>query len=329
MRLLAVDDDPIILELLEHFAETIPDHSLVATASAAEALELMTNAAEPFDCFLLDIQMPETSGIDLCRILRGMKTYSRTPVLMLTAMSDKIYIDDAFNAGATDYITKPFELSSLRGRLSLVERIAAEQPDFSGKIFASNVVKPTSERDELNLRGIALQMPLPIADVDGVIEHHAMENYLSQLSSKSLFGSVVLGFAIREVAALHADNSAYDFGCVITDVSEAISDCLLPAQRMVSYAGNGVFLGVVEGATHIDLERLIDQINRYIGAMELCNSDGLPHEVKLSIGEQGCLVWRKGKAALEAMQEASESARKAARIPVLTSDPALPTARIA
>ncbi|MCV2894237.1 response regulator [Lentibacter sp. XHP0401] len=309
MHILAVDDDPIILEILSAFVETMDDHEIVTAESVADALNIIEHQEKHFDCFLLDIQMPGTDGIEFCGILREMNAYLRTPIIMLTAMSEKSYIDKAFNAGATDYITKPFELNGLKGRLSLVEKIAIEARNTSSKLTNAS---PLRRNRDLVQQELNLHSPIPIFDVDGVIENHAMENYVTKLSRSELCGSVVIGFTIRHAADLFCNLSDFDFSCVITDVSEAISDCLLPAQRLVSYAGNGTYVAVVEGVTHIDLERLVNQMNRCIHAMELCTSDGMSLDVRICAGRPNRLVWRKGTAAVEALREAHISAEDAA-----------------
>lgn len=308
MYILAVDDDPIILEILQTFIGSMDEHELVTAESVSEALDILDDQTRRFDCFLLDIQMPDTDGIEFCSMLRTKKMYKRTPILMLTAMSEKGYIDNAFNAGATDYITKPFELSSLKGRLGLVEQIAIDTS--TGDDDYSDLDQIFDNLDSVQ-EPFKLHDPIPVVDVDGVIENYAMENYVTQLSRKELSGSVVLGFSIRYVADLFTHLSAFDFSCVITDVSEAISDSLLPAQRLVSYAGNGTFIAVVEGVGHIDLERLVDQMNRYIDAMELSTSDGIGLNVRLCAGRPNRLVWRKGTAAVEALRETHISAEEA------------------
>ncbi|WP_281981033.1 response regulator [Thalassorhabdomicrobium marinisediminis] len=312
MHILAVDDDPIILDLLTHFIEDMPEHTVTTALSVTDALGLMVKPEQPFDCFLLDIVMPGTDGIELCKILRGTDRYRATPILMLTAMADKGHIDSAFAAGASDYITKPFELNSLKGRLSLVEQIAREQREPTSQTYATQALLGMSPDDLADEMTIDLHQPLPIYDVEGVIENSAMENYVTQLSRKSLCGSVVMAFTIRHIADLHACLSPYDFTCVVTDVSEAIADCLLPTHRLVSYAGNGTFVCVVEGAAQIDMERLVDHINLYINAMELSASDGTALNIRVCAGRPARLIWRKGDSAIDALHQAHISAEEAA-----------------
>tara|TARA_R110002094_G_scaffold216106_1_gene186919 strand:+ start:188 stop:1177 length:990 start_codon:yes stop_codon:yes gene_type:complete len=310
MKILAVDDDPIILELLQHFVSAMTDHEIVTAECVTDALVVLGQQDRPFDCFLLDIQMPGTDGIEFCKILRDTEGYQRTPILMLTAMSEKDHIDSAFHAGATDYITKPFEVNGLKGRLGLVEQIAMGARNKTGKIFAVNAVRQGSEQIPMEQMEVPLFLPFTIGEVDGVIENQAMENYVTQLSRRSLCGSVVMAFTIREVADLHDLLTPYDFTCAITDVSEAISDCLLPTQRLVSYSGNGTYVCVVEGAKSINIDRLVDQINLHIGAMGLSQSDGSALNIRVCAGRPSRLVWRKGEEAVKALRQAHISAEE-------------------
>jgi CheY-like chemotaxis protein len=312
MLILAVDDDPMIPGVLQYYVDSLTGHKLVTAEGVVEALEVLKHETRRFDCFLVDIQMPDINGIEFCKALRQNNVYQRTPILMLTAMSEQSDLDSAFSAGATDYITKPFEANNLKGRLRLVEQISA---DAQSKTVDRPTAGTTGDRRRQDQQIIDLHQPLPIYDVDGVIENHAMDNYVTQLSRKSLCGSVVLGFTVCHVTDLFFNLSAYDFSCVITDVAKAIAGCLLPPQRLVSYAGNGTFVCVIEGATTINVDRLVDQMNIYIRSMELSTSDGTTLEVRICAGQPSRLVWRKGGAAVGALREAQISSEQAAAQP--------------
>ena len=125
MRILAVDDDPYILELLPMIAARagLAD---VTTASCGElALEAMVNDKPGFECLLFDINMPKMDGIELCARARQLPAYRRMPIIMLTAMSEKDYIVAAFKAGATDYATKPFDIVELGARLRIAQELVS------------------------------------------------------------------------------------------------------------------------------------------------------------------------------------------------------------
>jgi CheY-like chemotaxis protein len=308
VHLLAVDDDPSILELLEACILSVGDHTVETATSVTNALELISRAdAKPFDCFLIDIQMPETDGLELCQILRDRPEYRKTPILMLTAMSDKSYIDRAFLAGASDYITKPFELGDLRGRIGLMESLMVDRGTKAGVPALPNIQTPDDAEP------LPLHEPFHIEDVDGMIDYMALENYILLLSRKKLFESSVFAVSIRGVEDLHEMTSRFEFECLITDVSECISMSLEGHQFLMSYAGNGVFVCIVEEGWHPEPHKLTDQVNLNIQKMSLSFNDGRPMDARVSVGQVIRLVWKTGERALEAVGDAYDSAESESR----------------
>ena len=309
MRILAVDDDPIILELLTELLASFGQHDVQTALSAAEALQIVGNRdTAPFDCFLLDIQMPEMDGVQLCARLRETTLYARTPILMITAMSDKRYIDTAFSAGATDYVTKPFEIAEVRHRIKTAEARVNGDGAVTKKIFAVSRGADGAE----GATKVSLNEPVTIMDVDGVIDYFAFENYITQLSRGSLFGSTVFAFSIRNIETLYRESTAFGFECLITDTSEAISDCLKPHQFLIAYAGNGTFVCVAEGGYRPDLDRLTDAINLQIHNMDLYFCDGRKLDFRVCAGQPFRLIWRAGNNAIDAVIQAHASAEEEA-----------------
>lgn len=306
MRILAVDDDPIILELIQEMLAVFGSYDVETAASASQALARVVDPVLPrIDCFLLDIQMPRMDGIELCRALRAMDNMERVPILMITAMSDKAHIDRAFHAGATDYVTKPFDMADLQRRLSSANSAHIDENGRPRRVFA--VTRPIFLEEQETEKAL-LQEPVTILDVDGVISQTALENYVSQLSRSALFGSTVFGFSIRRIAELYHKSTAFGFECLITDTSEAISDSLKPHQFLVAYGGGGTFVCVTEGGYKPNLNRLTDAINLRLHEMDLhfCNGEKL--DFRVSAGKPIRLIWRNGKGVLDAISQAFESA---------------------
>jgi len=308
VHLLVVDDEPAILELVEHLVRFIGEHTVSTASCAVDALDVLAQPdAEPIDCFLLDIQMPGTDGIELCKILRDRPDHKQTPILMLTAMSEKAYIDQAFSAGATDYITKPFEIDDLRGRIRLVEEIVAsrkmqnEQPAL--------IDAGASETDA----PLALHEPFHVRKLDWVINYLSLENYVSLMARKKLFGSAVFAFSIRDIENLFHQISRYEYECLVVDVAEAITMCLSEHRHLMSYAGNGTFVCIVEDGWQPNSEALTDKVNLTIHNLGLYFNDGRPMPVKVSTGDVIRLVWKSGDSAIDALSAAHESAEKEAR----------------
>ncbi len=114
---LVVDDEPAIRESLER-ALALESY---AVALAADGEAALTRLAErPVDAVVLDLAMPGIDGIEVCRRLR--RAGDRTPVLILTArdaVADRV---DGLDAGADDYLVKPFALAELKARLRALLR---------------------------------------------------------------------------------------------------------------------------------------------------------------------------------------------------------------
>lgn len=309
MKILAVDDDPIILELLAHFIDTLTDHKVVLASCADEAIDVIqANARSPFDCFLLDIQMPGTDGITLAGKIRAMEPYTDTPILMLTAMSEKVYIDAAFTAGATDYVTKPFEMSELKARLSLVERAFDRRKASTGKIFATQAVSP--EYNKVT-PPINLHEPVAIYDVDNLIDFMALENYIQQLSRNDLFGSTAFAFTIRKIEEFHRTMSPFEFYSVLVDMGEIISDTLGGSQFLMAYAGNGTFICITESGWCPDTRALANSINLTAAKTELFDNQGQRIEPRVCAGEAIKLIWKTSASVMDAISAAHVSAESA------------------
>ncbi|MBV1863837.1 MAG: response regulator [Rhodobacteraceae bacterium] len=305
MKILSVDDDPIILELLTAVLASIGQTDVTTAESAMEALELIEKQDTPFDCFLLDIQMPKIDGIQLCKAVRLMPEYNRTPILMITAMSDKTYIDKAFVAGATDYVTKPFDVIELGARVRTAESLVNAWREKAAT--ADNLV---AQREYVGSeKAFELDEKFPIDDVEGVIDYVALENYVSQLSRGSLFGSSILAFSIVEINQLYRDTTAFDFEALITDVAEAVTICFDGNQSLVSYAGNGTFVCIIDSIDKAPTEILEQELRNTIASMDLCYSDGRSLVFTITAGDSIRLSFRSGQDVVKALSQAAKSAR--------------------
>ena len=132
MRLLVVDDDRAVRDALRR-ALTLAGYEVECAEGGGEAIELV--AEELPDAVVLDVGMPEIDGLEVCRRLRLLG--NRVPILMLTArveVSDRIA---GLDAGADDYLVKPFDVEELKARLrALLRRSQDEEQDPDELSFA-------------------------------------------------------------------------------------------------------------------------------------------------------------------------------------------------
>jgi two-component system KDP operon response regulator KdpE len=118
-RVLVVDDEPQILRALETTLR-VEGYEVETAATAQQALAQA--AMRPPDAVILDVVLPDGSGTDVCRELR---TWTRVPIVILSAVGDEREKVRALDAGADDYVTKPFGGEELLARLRAVMRRAA------------------------------------------------------------------------------------------------------------------------------------------------------------------------------------------------------------
>lgn len=130
-KVLAVDDAPEILELLAFHLRA--EHVTLLTAATFDEGLSVANAHLP-DLILLDVELPEHSGFDLCRRLKEDEATRDIPVIFLTGSSDVATKVHGFDLGAVDYVTKPFAVAELRARVRAALRMKRAQDMLREKV---------------------------------------------------------------------------------------------------------------------------------------------------------------------------------------------------
>lgn len=235
MKILAVDDDELIRELLLATLEAHGYTDVTLAESGEDALRKIASAGTPFDTFMFDIQMPGMDGIELTQRVRDMVDYRESPIVMITAMNQKDYIDRAFLAGATDYVTKPFDTTELVTRIRLADKLQKETRRAAA--VAAPGARSTPHKP-------AYGEPIAIEEIKGYVSNGVLQNYVMIMKDQKQFGIGAFAIRVPELERVHAGSSAEEFAYVVTDVAEVISDALVGTQAFVSYIGAGVFLCV-------------------------------------------------------------------------------------
>lgn len=117
-RILVVDDDPELLQLVKVLLERIQAETITAENAKAAAQILRTSPLP--DLVILDLMLPDVSGIEFLRQMRARAAFDGVPVLVLSALIDPLHIKEALEAGADRYLTKPYIANNL---LSVVQEI--------------------------------------------------------------------------------------------------------------------------------------------------------------------------------------------------------------
>ncbi len=225
VKILVVDDEPAVRSALDR-ALRLERYDVRLAGDGEQALTEL--ATEPADAIVLDVAMPGIDGLEVCRRLRA--AGDRTPVLMLTARES---IDDrvaGLDAGADDYLVKPFALRELQARLRALLR-RTDEPGPGGAVlrFGDLALDPAARevhrgerlveltRTEFELLSLFLEHPRQVLTRSQIFEHvwgydfgatsNALGVYMGYLRRKTESGGEPrllhtvrgVGYVLREV----------------------------------------------------------------------------------------------------------------------------------
>ena len=125
MRILLADDDDQLQRALR-ITFAARGYEIVAAHDGAEAIDLAANAHP--DLILLDLGMPKVDGID---VIRAVRAWSKVPILVLSGRTDSAEKVEALDAGADDYVTKPFAMDELLARIRARARMRARSSSMA------------------------------------------------------------------------------------------------------------------------------------------------------------------------------------------------------
>lgn len=148
MKILIADDSLVVRHRLASLLKEW-GHEVVETQDGAQTWKLLCSDSVP-PIAILDWIMPEPDGVELCKRIRETPALKQMYVLMLTGMSDPEHIVAGLDAGANDFIVKPFNEAELRARINVGVRMVELQRELSNRVL--EVERALAEITEL--RGI-------------------------------------------------------------------------------------------------------------------------------------------------------------------------------
>ncbi len=282
MNILAVDDDPLQLVVLSATLASAGLPPLRTATSAAAALEEISTAMVPFDLFLLDIQMPETDGIALCQQIRALRDYREVPVIMLTAVKERGYMERAFAAGAHDYVTKPFDKLELVTRIRIAHRVASARREAEQERTALD----TFREEVCDANGMTPDAPVTILGVPNVVDYIVLSNFMLEMPFLQTFSATAFAVQITGFTTIYhaiGKSGAYD---LLTNVARALSLPLTGRGFFVAYAGSGIFVCAAQGGGELSLEDLVQEVETEISEGAVVGAAGRRYPLALAWGRQ-------------------------------------------
>lgn len=138
MRILIAEDDDVSCRVLQ-LTLTAAGHDVVITKNGAEALSVLENENAP-QLAILDWMMPDIDGVEVCRRVRLLSSATPAYLILLTAKTNKANIVEGLEAGANDYITKPFDRQELRARVRVGETVVNLQQSLAARVEELEIV---------------------------------------------------------------------------------------------------------------------------------------------------------------------------------------------
>jgi two-component system cell cycle response regulator len=266
LQVLVVDDSSVYRKLITDTLYYQP-YSLLVAKSAGEALELFAKHAPPI--VLTDWMMPDLTGLELCQRIRNDSQSSYTYVILLTSMTEKDSVVKGLEAGADDYLTKPFDPGELQARLAVGSRIIRLHRQIEAK---NQQLEETSRID-------------PLTDLPN---HRAIQEW----ATWQLKGAAQHGFPVWVVLAdvdgfqkLNETHGREAGDAVLKDFAQIIRDNSRSSD-MCGRVSDDEFIFIL---THISKEDLPATIEKFRHSFEqhVCSLEGQSVSATASFGAVG------------------------------------------
>jgi len=200
--ILVVDDEPKNIQVVGPLLLK-QGHEVIAAGSGEEALAKLRTARP--DLILLDVMMPGMTGFELCRRLMAQPEWRDIPVIFLSAVTDKSFVIEALEAGAVDYVTKPFHSPELLSRVQVHLNLQNTRKRLAATIEERNYLLEVVAHDLKNPLGAVQFAATMLAESSGSLESrlNALVAAISDSTKRALeiVGSLLQTRQLEEVKA--------------------------------------------------------------------------------------------------------------------------------
>lgn len=261
---LIAEDDPIFRRILESWFKRW-DYRVTAVENGLEAWKILQNEDAPH-LAILDWMMPGIDGLELCRRIRSGNSASYRYVLLLTAKDDKQDVIAGLEAGADDYLTKPFDVDELRARVRAGKRIL----DLQAALIRA--------KDDLEFA--AAHDPLT-----GLWNRGAILDLLNKEVSRRRRTKDALGVVMADIDHFKKINDTYGHqtgDVVLEEVTRRLASSVRPYDSVGRYGGEE-FLIIFPGCNAAALVQAAERLRQCIADQAIQTNTG-PIPVTISLG---------------------------------------------
>lgn len=272
-RVVVADDSPVDLALLRSFLGKA-GYDVAAVENGTDALAMV--ASHRPDLVLLDVQMPDISGLEVCRRLRESAEFREIPVIFVSAGSDSKSILEGFDAGGVDFVTKPFRspevLARVRTHIDLY-RSRLEIINLNGQLLSANQeLERLSQTDSLT----------------GLANRACYEHGLDREWRRALREVVPLGLLMIDVDHFKAFNDTYGHPAgdvCLRSVAQAAQRTVHRPYDLVARYGGEEFVVLLPSTPREGCALVAQRIQADIAALNIAHSGSAAADfVTVSIG---------------------------------------------
>jgi diguanylate cyclase (GGDEF)-like protein len=268
MKILVVDDDPITLHMVVYRLRQW-GHEVISCTDGEAAWKVLVEGTEP-NVAILDWMMPGMNGPELCQKIRSKKDCPYVYVVLLTGKNNQEDLIAGLDAGADDYLTKPFHLGELEARLRAGKRIV----DLQNELIAA--------RETLRIQ--AMQDSLT-----QILNHGAILDALLSEINRSHREYQSLSLIMADLDGFKKVNDSYGHVMgdqVLIEVARRMRNCLRSYDAIGRYGGEE-FLIVLPNSDDAQALRLAERIR-----LAVCSEPFRFHNIELTVTvSQGITTW--------------------------------------
>ncbi|WP_096200835.1 GGDEF domain-containing response regulator [Bacillus sp. FJAT-45350] len=272
--ILIVDDSLDSRLLLKKFLNREGYYNVILKETASQALELLKSDSEfSVDLILLDIVMPGMDGIEVCRLLKEHDKLEDIPIIMVTGLGKSTVLEQAFNAGAMDFIKKPIDPIEIKARISFALRLKEEMD--KRKLKEKQLMEVNKELQQVNQLLEQLSM---FDGLTGIANRRKFDEYYTTELARAKKNQSSLSLIMLDIDHFKYYNDTYGHlegdDCLRT-IAKTLAQTLKRPTDLVARYGGEEFVIVLPDVCYEEALKLGDELRANI------ESRRIPHETSL------------------------------------------------
>lgn len=288
MRILIVDDSDDNIQLLQSILKTGGYTDLVTAKSAIEAFKHLgmdnpASVSTEFDLILMDVMMPEIDGIEACRMIKEFDYIRDVPIIMVTATDEAKYLQNAFAAGAMDYILKPVRKLQLLARVGSALKLKYEI-DYR-KAREQELLKVKQQLEETNK---TLQRLASLDGLTGVANRRYFDEFIDNEWRRAIRDETPLSLILLDIDffKLYNDTFGHQMGdeC-LKKVAKGLNSGLHRSGDFVARYGGEEFVIVLPNVDSYGAYAVAERLRSSIEALGILHLQStISKHVTVSLG---------------------------------------------